>query len=70
MTGEERDGGEEERIAEGAHGLCVEVEEVAEGEGVVAGVLLEEGGEVGAGAGGVGVQDEESRDEGGDGAED
>ena len=65
---EERDGGEEEGVAEGGHGLGVEVEEVAEGEGVVAGVLLEEGGEVGAGYG-AGAEDEESGYEGGDGAE-
>ena len=39
---EERDGGEDERVAEGTHGLGVEVEEVTEGEGVVAGVLFEE----------------------------
>ena len=38
-------------VAEGGHGLGVEVEEVAEGEGVVAGVLVEEGGEVGVGCG-------------------
>ena len=50
-SGEEGDGGEDEGLAEGAHGLGVEVEEVAEGEGVVGGVLLEEGGEVGVGGG-------------------
>ena len=67
---EERDGGEDERGAEGAHGAGVEVEEVAEGEGVVAGVLLEEGGEVGVGAGRLRVEDEEACGERGDGAED
>ena len=50
---EERDGGEEERVAEGSHGLCVEIEEVAEGESVVAGVLFEEGGEISVGGGWV-----------------
>ena len=50
---EECDGGEDERVAEGAHGLGVEVEEVAEGEGVVGGVLFEEGGEVGVWARGA-----------------
>lgn len=64
-SGEEGDGGDEERIVEGSHGLGVEVEEVAEGEGVVAGVLLEEGGEVGVGAGWGGVDGEESGGEGG-----
>ena len=57
---EEGDGGEEEGVAEGAHGLGVEVEEVAEGEGVVAGVLFEEGGEVGVGCGWWSVEDEEA----------
>ena len=50
--------------AEGGHGLGVEVEEVAEGEGVVGGVLLEEGGEVGVGCGWGGVEDEEACGEG------
>ena len=50
---EEADGGEGEREAEEAEGLGVEVEEVAEGEGVVAGVLREEGGEVGVRGRGV-----------------
>jgi len=53
-SSEERDGGKEEWVAKGTHGLGVEVEEVAEGEGVVAGVLFEERGEVGTGDGGAG----------------
>ena len=47
-------GGEQQGEAEEAEGAGVEVEEVAEGEGVVAGVLDEEGGEVGAGKCGPG----------------
>ena len=62
-TGEESEGGKEERGAEGGHGPGVEVEEVAEGEGVVAGVLVEEGGEVDVGAGGLCVEGEEACDE-------
>src|SRR5205085_7618996 len=65
---EERDGGEEEGVVKGGHGVEVEVEEVAEGEGVVRGVLFKERGEVGAGEG-AGPEDEESCDEGGEGAE-
>ena len=69
-SGEECYCGEEQRAAEGSHGLGVEIEKVPEGEGVVAGVLFEERGEVGAGAGRLSVQDEESGDEGSEGAED
>ncbi len=47
-----------ERQAEEAEGLRVEVEEVAHAEGVVAGVLGEELGEVGVGCGGAGMQEE------------
>jgi len=61
--------GEEQRAAEGAHGLCVEIEKVSEGERVVAGILLEQRCEVGVGAGCLGVQDEESGDEGSDATE-
>ena len=43
---------------------------MAEGEGVVGGVLLEEGGEVGVGGGWRGVEDEEAGDECCEGAED
>ena len=48
---EEAERGEGEREAEEAEGAGVEVEEVAHAEGVVAGVLGEEGGEVGVGGG-------------------
>ena len=68
-AGEERDGGEGERVAEGAHGLGVEIEEVAEGEGVVGGVLLEERGEVSVGRGRGGVEGDEACCERCDGAE-
>lgn len=67
---EKSDGGEDERVAEGAHGLGVEVEEVAEGERVIGGILFEESGEVGVGLGWVRVEDEEAADECGDGTED
>ncbi len=67
---EEGDGGEDEGLAEGSHGLGVEVEEVAEGEGVVGGVLLEEGGEVGVGIGRRGVDGDEAGGECCEGAED
>jgi len=63
----ERDCGENERVAEGAHGLRVQVEEVAEGEGVVTGVLFEERRQVGVRAWWVGVNGEESGDQRGDG---
>lgn len=66
---EEGDGGEDEWIAKGGHGLGVEVEEVAEGEGVIARVLLEERGEVGVGSGCVGGEDEEGGDDRGEGSE-
>src|SRR5258708_4688045 len=59
---------QEEGVVKGGHGLDVEVEEVGEGEGVVAGVLFEERGEVGTGCG-AGAEDEESGYEGGDGAD-
>lgn len=67
---EERDSGEDERIAEGGHGLGVEVEEMTEGKSVVAGILFEKRGEVGVGSGGMGVQDEEASDERGDRSDD
>ena len=67
---EDCDSSEDERIAEGAHSLCIEVEEMAEGESVIAGVLFEKSGEVGVGGGGVGVQDEEAGEECGDRSED
>ena len=65
-AGEEGEGGEFERLAEGAHSLRVEVEKVAEGECVGGGVLLEEGGEAGVGSGRGGVKDEESGEQGGE----
>ena len=57
-AGEEARSREGQREAEEAEGLRVEVEKVAHAEGVVAGVLGEEGGEVGVGGGGLGVEEE------------
>jgi hypothetical protein len=53
----------------GRHGAEVEVEEMTEREGVVGGVLFEEGGEIGAGDG-TGAEGEEACDERADGAGD
>src|ERR1700676_2563946 len=49
---EECDSRHDERVAEGSHGLRVEVEEGAEGGGVVGGVWLKGGGGGGVGGGG------------------
>ena len=69
-AGEEGDGGEGEGAAKGAEGAAIKVEEVTEGEGVVAGVLLEEDGEIDAGVGGRAGDGEEGGDKGGERAED
>jgi len=53
---EEAEGGEGERESEEAEGTGIEVEEVAHAEGVVGGVLGEEGGEVGVGGRHVGAE--------------
>ena len=67
---EEGDRCEDEWAMEGSEGWAVEVEEVAEGESVVGGVLMEEGGEIDAWVGWVGVEDEKAYCQRGDGTED
>ena len=69
-SGEARDGGDEEGVAERGHGAGVEVEEVAEGESVVAGVLVEQRGEVGVGRRWRRVEGEIGSDECCEGADD
>ena len=64
--------GEDERDAEEGHGGAGEIEEMAKGEVVVGGVLVEEVKEVGTGGemgGGEGEEGAEERDEGGEGEE-
>ena len=67
---EEAERGEGEGEAEETEGAGVEVEEVTHAERVVAGVLLEEFGEVGVGCGGFGVEQEDEVRGGEEGSED
>src|SRR6185312_10702295 len=46
---EQRNSGEQQRALEGSHGSRVEIEEVAEAESVVAGVLAQQRSEIGVG---------------------
>ena len=67
---EEAERGEGEWEAEETEGAGVEVEEVTHAERIVAGVLLEECGEVGVGCGGFGVEQEDEARGGEEGSED